>query len=191
VSSAFAGGAEFQARYGALDDASFLFLVYSNVLGRQPDLAGFNHWMAQRAAGMSRGQVMIGFSESDEFITRTGTVGRQTVPEADVYRLYVAAFLRFPDPAGYAYWVGARNNGTSLEVMAQSLIGSTEFNLRYGALPDDQFVRLIYLNVLGREPEAAGNAYWLGQLGVGTSRASMLVGFSQSQEFIRATGTIR
>jgi hypothetical protein len=191
VSSAFASSAEFQARYGSLSNQDFLFLVYSNVLGRQPDLGGFNHWMAQLAAGVSRGQVMIGFSESDEFISRTGTYGRQTVSEADVYRLYVAAFLRFPDSAGYSYWVAARNSGSSLEAMADAFIGSTEFSQRYGALPNDQFVRLIYLNVLGREPDAGGNAYWVGQLNGGTSRASMLVGFAQSQEFIRTTGTTR
>jgi hypothetical protein len=191
VSSAFAGSSEFQASYGALDDTHFLFLVYSNVLGRQPDLDGFNYWMAQLAAGASRGQVMIGFSESDEFINRTGTYGRQSVNEAEVYRQYVAAFLRFPDPAGYLYWVTARNNGTSLESMAAEFIVSAEFVERYGSLPDDEFVRLVYLNVLSREPDAGGLAYWVGQLGAGTSRASLLVGFAQSQEFIRATGTIR
>jgi hypothetical protein len=60
--------------YGSLTDARFVELVYSNVLGRVADAGGSGHWQAQLAAGLSRGQMMIGFSQSGELVLATGTL---------------------------------------------------------------------------------------------------------------------
>ena len=68
ISEHFAGSAEFRALYGNLDDRQFVELVYRNVLGREADLAGRSHWLAQLAAGRPRGQIMLGFSDSEEFV---------------------------------------------------------------------------------------------------------------------------
>ena len=51
VSDFFARSPEFIARYGALDNAEFVSLVYQNVLGRNPDAAGFAFWTRQLQAG--------------------------------------------------------------------------------------------------------------------------------------------
>jgi len=80
ISAAFARSAEFVARYGSLDDAAFVELVYANVLHRRPDPAGLRHWTGQLAAGRTRGWVMLGFSDSAELKVRTGLIGAPYVP---------------------------------------------------------------------------------------------------------------
>jgi hypothetical protein len=71
VSASFAGSDELTARYGGTSDAGFVGLVYANVLDRAPDAGGQAYWIAQLAAGLSRGDLMLYFSESPEFAIRT------------------------------------------------------------------------------------------------------------------------
>lgn len=76
ISGDFARSAEFVATYGALSNRQFLDRVYRNVMERQPDQSGYDYWLREMSAGMSRGQVMIAFSDSKEFRAKTAT----TVP---------------------------------------------------------------------------------------------------------------
>ncbi|MDY7105558.1 MAG: DUF4214 domain-containing protein [Actinomycetota bacterium] len=74
IAGHFAASPEFAARYGNVDDAGYITLLYRNALGREPDAAGHANWMRQlRYGGMDRGDLLVGFSESAELIARTGT----------------------------------------------------------------------------------------------------------------------
>lgn len=73
ISNDFALSPEFIERYCGLDDRQFLDLVYANVLSRTPDAAGYAFWLDRMQNGTSRGSVMLAFSESPEFVVRTGT----------------------------------------------------------------------------------------------------------------------
>ncbi|MCU1357981.1 MAG: TolB-like protein [Acidimicrobiales bacterium] len=66
VAASFAGSSEFKTAYGTLDGTDFVGLVYGNVLQRKPDPAGLAHWVKKLADGMSRGDLMVAFSESSE-----------------------------------------------------------------------------------------------------------------------------
>jgi len=100
-----------------------------------------------------------------------------------VYRLYQGAFNRTPDSAGLGHWIALMDKGTSLHDVASQFIGSQEFITNYGAAPSDaDFVKLLYRNVLHRDPEPAGNTHWLNILHDGTSRTDVLIAFSESAE---------
>ena len=71
VANGFVNSAEFQATYGALDNEGFVELLYQNVLGRAADAGGLNNWVTQLENGMSRAQVVVGFSESAEYKINT------------------------------------------------------------------------------------------------------------------------
>jgi hypothetical protein len=104
------------------------------------------------------------------------------------YRLYRAAFDRAPDLEGLGCWIAHLDKGSSLLDAARGFIGSAEFAGLYGSAPDDQlFVRLLYQNVLQREPDAAGTAFWLARLYDGQAREQVLVSFSESAENVAAT----
>lgn len=73
ISNDFTVSPEFVARYGSLSDREFLDLIYANVLSRTPDQAGYAFWLDRMQRGTTRGDVMLAFSESVEFVVRTGT----------------------------------------------------------------------------------------------------------------------
>lgn len=74
VAQAFVSSPEFRTRYGQLTNAQFVDRIYRNVLGRAPDADGLAFWTARLDGGTSRGDVLIGFSESAEHRTRRATL---------------------------------------------------------------------------------------------------------------------
>lgn len=99
------------------------------------------------------------------------------------YRLYKAALDRVPDAEGLGYWIHALDNGASLKNVATGFVDSPEFrNNFYGDGSNGTFVTALYNNVLDRAPEQAGYDFWVNALATGTSRADVLVGFSESPE---------
>ena len=106
-----------------------------------------------------------------------------------VIREYQAAFGRVPDQAGLGYWVGqVASSPNALAELSVIFANSAEFNSRYGAsatsLASVALVGLLYENVLGRPPDAAGLAYWSSQ---NLDAAQLLQAFAQSAEFITDT----
>jgi hypothetical protein len=190
MASSFGQSPEFVNTYGDLDDEAFVELVYENVTNRAPDDTGRSFWIGYLADENSRASMMVGFSESAEYISLMGTTPPTSSLEGKVYRLYLAALHREPDTGGLGYWVGQLQGGVSLAVIADGLVGSPEFAAQYEALDDEGFVELVYQNVLGRQPDDAGYAFWLSRLGAGTSRGDMMIGFSESPEYIAVTGTL-
>ena len=98
------------------------------------------------------------------------------------YRLYKAAFDRVPDLPGLGYQMHDLDSGVSLGQVASNFIASPEFQATYGAVSNEQFVTLLYWNVLDRAPELEGLQYHVSRLAAGAIRADILVGFSESPE---------
>ncbi|MFV0260770.1 MAG: DUF4214 domain-containing protein [Acidimicrobiales bacterium] len=110
--------------------------------------------------------------------------------DARSWRLYQAYFLRQPDPTGHAYWLGQMRSGLSLGAMSYLFERSAEFEARYGPLDNGRFLRLVYANVMCREPDAGGYGYWLDRLDRGLiNRGDLMLLFSESAEFQLRTGT--
>ncbi|MEM6477429.1 MAG: DUF4214 domain-containing protein [Pseudomonadota bacterium] len=108
---------------------------------------------------------------------------------AQVARLYQATLDRAPDRAGHSGWTEALEEGAaSLQEIADGFVLSTEFQTRYGGATEADFVTLLYENVLGRAPDAAGLAGWTALLDDGAmGRNEVVLGFSESPEFIALT----
>ena len=100
------------------------------------------------------------------------------------YRLYRAAFGRAPDVAGLSYWIASMDRGAGLEAVAAGFSKSAEFKVLYGDNPTNaEMVARLYLNVLGREGDAAGVAYWNNILDKKlATHALVLASFSESAE---------
>lgn len=189
ISDFFSNSPEFNRRYGQLSNAEFVRLIYRNVLRRSPDQSGFNFWVNTLNSGVSRGEVMLGFSDSIEYVRRTETVAPNGIDEGQVLRLYRAAFLRSPGDSALAFWTNSLQT-EQLDNIAEFFTQSPEFNNRYGALSDREFVTLVYRNVLRRSPRQSEVDFWAGQLFAGASRGEVLVGFSESLEFKLRTGIL-
>ena len=157
---------------------SLLFVMqqYRDFLMREGDSAGITGWNNALSSGaVTRAQVVDSFFNSTEFQSNL----------APIVRLYFAYFLRIPDYGGLKYWLMSARAGYGLQSISQDFAGSAEFTTRYGGLTNDQFITLIYNNILSRAPEPIGKAYWLGKLNDGSlTRGQVMIGFSESTEYI-------
>lgn len=107
-----------------------------------------------------------------------------------ITRLYRAYFLRAPDTVGFHYWTGLYQRGeSSLEEVSDYFFRSREFQARYGYTSNDEFVELVYRNVMNRAPDPDGRRHWVDALERGYRRGQMMLAFSESEEFVRRTGT--
>ncbi len=80
IARLFMESPEWDLTYGDVDDVEFIHLIYRNVMDREPDAEGGQYWLSQMVRGVSRRTVLLNFSESPEFIIKTGTVRSEAPP---------------------------------------------------------------------------------------------------------------
>lgn len=132
--------------------------------------------------------VRIGTDDVMLPVNRSNPYGRPA--EDQVRRLYRAAFGRVPDAGGLRFWVERYQSDETMVSLAANFIASGESIAIYGDDPSDEdFLSVIYNNVLGRGPDSGGLAFWLEQLDDGRSRPSVLVAFADSAENIERSRT--
>lgn len=87
---------------------------------------------------------------------------------AQVQQLYIAYFGRPADTTGQAFWASAIDaaNGNIAAVQA-GFSSSAESQALYGNKSNIDKVTSIYVNTFGRQPDAAGLAFWVNQLETG------------------------
>jgi hypothetical protein len=104
----------------------------------------------------------------------------------DVLRLYTAFFNRPPDVSGGKYWIADiyEGLGASLDAIAAEFALSQEFQNTYGVVDNDEYLQILYFNVLGRIPDPTGFDYWLGLLDDETlNRGSVVRWVAAGDEF--------
>ena len=102
-----------------------------------------------------------------------------------IYRLYNAAFGRFPDRDGLEYWINSNTSGKdSYRATAKSFIVSDEFINLYGRQQSNEnYIHSLYRNILNRSADNEGFNYWLNQINSGIEdKSELLMGFAESQE---------
>jgi hypothetical protein len=73
VAQGFVDSAEFQQKYGALSTQDFVSTLYQNALGRTADVPGLQAWTSALQGGMSKADVVVGFSDSSENRAQTAS----------------------------------------------------------------------------------------------------------------------
>jgi hypothetical protein len=135
-------------------NADYVEAVYRAVLDRDADPSGLANWTSLLNRGaMSRLQVVQGIRNSPEHFTQ------------EVTDFYLTLLSRAPDAAGLQNWVQQLEGGMREEQMAFDFLNSPEY-LSQG---DKHFVDAMYLSLLGRTFDPAGEASWLNALGDDTS----------------------
>lgn len=93
-------------------------------------------------------------------------VDYNTAKDPEILRLYNAFFGREPDVAGVKYWIAVSRgqiDGKTYGTLpiAGFFAQGTEFKNTYADAPNNSvFLERVYLNILGRQGEAGGVAYW-------------------------------
>jgi hypothetical protein len=113
-------------------DAQFVTFLYQQLLHRSPTAAELNDWVGLiSSAGLDRGQVVLDFLSSGEFLTRNPAVPAETAVSA----AYLGMLGRSADPAGFQAWLNFLAAGNSLTQLANLFQVSPEFTALRG-FPD-------------------------------------------------------
>ena len=99
----------------------------------------------------------------------------------DVDRVFVKYLRRTSDPSGRAYWINALRGGRALWRFRAQLFGSNEYFTKAGGT-NAAYVTKAYDDVLGRNPDPSGQAYWTNKLNTGTERGQVALQFINSAE---------
>ncbi len=127
ISDSFASSSEFKNKYGKLTNRKFVELVYKNVLGRTGETSGVNYWTSRLDRKVNtRGQVMTGFSESNEYKTKQ-------VSEVDVSAIFILLAGKAPTASVFNTLVAALDDKTTTPAkIAQDIIDSPGYAATIG-----------------------------------------------------------
>jgi hypothetical protein len=125
-------------------------------------------------------------------LTDRGLVERSVISELhriSITRLYDAYFSRAPDRDVLQHWIAQHNAGMSLAAISDAIARSPGFQAAYGTLTNEQFVTLMYRNVLGRDPDLGGFAAWVSRLDRrALTRGEVMLEFLKSGEYRSRSG---
>jgi hypothetical protein len=108
-----------------LSNEAFVELIYNNILGRAPDSGGYAVWVGELNSGReTRGQVMVGFSESDEYKSTSSH-------EVFVTMMYVGMLRRSPDQGEFDSCVNHLDSGGSGLALIDGILNSQEYANRF------------------------------------------------------------
>lgn len=162
--------------YGLLSDPppatgtqGYVAAAFLDILGRPVDSGALAQWTNQLNHGLPRSVFTGALAHSDEYYHR--------VIEA-AYQKYLG---RVADPQGLNAWTIAMRGGLSDEQLEAAFIGSPEFYAHAGGT-DRAWVDTMYQDLLGRQPDAAGEAFWVQSLALGVTRQAVAYGFAASVE---------
>lgn len=113
IASAFFASDEFYSRSGGTN-RGWITELYRQILGRNPDSAGMQHWKDKADRGVSRLEIAMTFYQSVE--------SRQT----RVTDLYQSLLKRNPDGQGLRTWTDTLANGRDVH-LAATLARSSEY----------------------------------------------------------------
>ncbi|MFW2382951.1 MAG: SpoIID/LytB domain-containing protein [Acidimicrobiales bacterium] len=117
-------------------------------LGADPSAAQIEAWSQRIYTSQDRVGVATEIVQSDAF---AGTM---------LLDLYETAFGRQPDAEGAEYWKGVMRSGARFDDIGAYFLASDEYYLSAGSTPSG-FVATLYRDILHRDPDSAGLAYWV------------------------------
>jgi hypothetical protein len=156
----------------------FLNSVYMDLLNRPIDSIGMAVWNGALTAGATRPQVVQAIEASQEY--------RADAVEA----VYQNLLGRPADPTGLNAFVNFLGNGGTIRQVQESIFGSPEYFQGHGKGSNAGFVNSLYQDVLGRNVDPTGAAFFGAQLAQGTARSvvahEVLTSSEAETDFVQA-----
>ena len=190
----FVNSEEFQQK--PLEDEAYVTALYRIIFSREPDENGLKAWVGVLENGATRDKVLGGFVNSDEFSKLAEGLGVKAGsynPPKDILdinhgltsfvaRLYYTCLGRKYDLKGLRDWVEVILDGTAgADRVARNFLMSKEMENKN--LSDDDFLKVCYVALFNREPDARGFANWQDAIAKGLDRDGLISGFTGSREF--------
>lgn len=124
MADSFATSNEFKRKYGTLTNRRFVTRIYTDVLGRTADPSGVDYWTGKLdRRERTRGGVMVGFSESNEY-------KRKQAQNTDVAVAYILLLDRVPTADETTAWVDRQVAGIPHPTLLEDVLASTAYAAR-------------------------------------------------------------
>lgn len=103
-------------------------------------------------------------AEPDDIGALTAIIDSEGGQTSRVVTFYQVFYNRLPDGGGLDFWTGIARSDPNFSDgdLARVFFGAGEFEVLYGDLSTEDAVRELYQNVLGREADEGGLAFWSG-----------------------------
>ncbi len=183
----FFNSPEYKSQNDSLD--KFLKKVYKVMLNRDPDKEGEEYWLNRLKNGTTtRDLIIYEFGFSDEFKDLCEKYGIEPFNtdnylDAFIKRLYILVLGREYDPKGLNDWKEfLKTKKESASSIIKDFFFSDEFLSKN--VNNEEFVKIAYLTILGREATDEEISYWSEKLSNNEeSREDILNDFLSSEEF--------
>jgi hypothetical protein len=143
--------------------------LYQVLLQRTPRQAEIDRWVAAFQAGLPAAEAARQLLASQEYRSEQIRQG------------FVKLVGREPEAGAVDHWLEATQPGLTDEQVTAALLSSEEYSARHGGT-QDAWVAAVYGDVLGRTPDAAGLAFWVGRLQHGATRQDVVQSILDSPE---------
>ncbi len=130
--------------------------------------SAYQVFTGRSATAAERDQWTIHLAQNDRLDLTTQLAYSPEYAGQMIDDLYLRALGRKADAEGKAYWMELLSNGTRIDYMGVLFYGSQEYFNAAGS--SENYVSTLYRDLLGREPEAKGLAYWSDLLDRGIAR---------------------
>ena len=177
------------------NNKQYVECLYKTLLGRDADKEGLNYWTSILESGNSKEFVLANNFQSKEFQSRLDEIGiknkgsiniditdRKGDVKSLINNIYIGIYGRTVDEDGANYWsdVIVYKKQTMAQVILE-FINSQEFKSKNYS--GEQYVKVLYKALLGRDADIDGLNYWLSQLINGKTERYVLSHMFNSNEF--------
>lgn len=190
LAETFLNSAEGQARFAALSNEAFVTTLYQTVLDRTPSDTEVQSWVVPMnvGAGISRAEVLRGFSESAEHVNLTAAtvqaglwdVNENVVRVSQAYETGLGRVAEKPGAIAWTEFLNEEDRG--VRDLTDAIFNSAEFQGRHAAQSNEQYIAQLYTDGLGRTGSDPEIQSWLTAVASGASRADIFFGFVDSVE---------
>lgn len=142
--------------------------VYLDLLGRPVDVTGLAFWSGRLSNGEARSIIAAQLTHSDEYFATI------------IKPAYLKFLGRAADANGLTFWTGKMQAGLTDEQLEAGFIASAEYYTHNGGT-DKGWIDGTYMDLLGRQADASGEAFWIAQAAA-KGRFAVALGFAASAE---------
>lgn len=149
--------------------------LYQDLLNRDPDMQGYQHYLDQLTGGRSLDEIKAEIAGSNEAFLR------------DTYR---DVLKRDPDEGGMQHYMGQLTGGRPRDEIYQEILGSDEYKNKFGSgTGSTMTLDSVYQDLLKRDPDEGGRAHYEQQMAGGRTIQEIYDEIKQSEEYEKKFGS--
>ena len=149
--------------------------LYQDLLNRDPDMEGYQHYLDQLTGGRTLDEIKAEIAGSNEAFLRN---------------TYMDILKRDPDEGGMQHYMDQLTGGRPRDEIYQEILGSEEYKNKFGSgTGSTMTLDSVYQDLLQRDPDEGGRAHYEQQMAGGRTIQEIYDEIKQSEEYENKFGS--